>query len=201
MIELICGPMFSGKSTTLFSKIERSLFAGKKVLVITPCIDTRSYFTHGQESTTKDTFKERLLSIAKKAKMKPTIDFIDLSEFNNYINFDFSKVEDIFIDEYFMIKNNLWLIKKFPEKRIYFAGLITRADGKLFEEAVSIIPFCERIIKINGVCMECGAEASMTYLKDKKIVEKKGVYIGGDKEYECLCLSCWLKKMEARDEY
>lgn len=68
--------MFSGKSTTLFSKIERSLFAGKKVLVITPCIDTRSYFTHGQESTTKDTFKERLLSIAKKAKMKPTIDFI-----------------------------------------------------------------------------------------------------------------------------
>lgn len=33
MIELICGPMFSGKSTTLFSKIERSLFAGKKMKV------------------------------------------------------------------------------------------------------------------------------------------------------------------------
>lgn len=48
--------------------------------------------------------------------------------------------------------------------------------------------------------MECGAEASMTYLKDEKIVEKKEVYIGGDKEYECLCLSCYFKKTGAIDK-
>src|ERR1051326_6028098 len=40
-IEVICGPMFSGKSEELIRRLRRSMIARKRVQVFKPTIDTR----------------------------------------------------------------------------------------------------------------------------------------------------------------
>ena len=46
-LELIIGPMFSGKSTRLKLKINKLKFLNKKILIMKPKIDNR----YGDEST------------------------------------------------------------------------------------------------------------------------------------------------------
>ena len=40
-IEIICGPMFSGKTEELIRRLKRSIIAKKKILVFKPKIDNR----------------------------------------------------------------------------------------------------------------------------------------------------------------
>ena len=40
-IEVICGPMFSGKSEELMRRLRRAMIARKRVQVFKPAIDTR----------------------------------------------------------------------------------------------------------------------------------------------------------------
>src|SRR6266850_2480000 len=66
-IEVICGPMFSGKSEELIRRLRRAMFARKRVQVFKPVIDTRYSATeivsHGDlrmKSETVDNPKEML---------------------------------------------------------------------------------------------------------------------------------------------
>ena len=186
MNTLITGPMFSGKSTFLLQKIERAVYGKKKVLLIRPKNDDRGYFTHsdGKMNTLLDTFIE-----TKK------IDFMEISEFDK--DLDFAKNYDsIFVDEYFMIKNNSHLAKAMADYRnnqeIYFAGLLSTSENQLFDEAISLLPYCENIIKLNGVCMECGNDnANYSLFKGESKTEK--IIVGDEDKYECVCKSCYEK--------
>lgn len=46
MITLIAGPMYGGKSTALLQKMERYIYAKKRVCFIHPIQDNRGYITH-----------------------------------------------------------------------------------------------------------------------------------------------------------
>ena len=102
----------------------------------------------------------------------------------------------IFIDEFFMIKNN-YVLGSFlpikPEHRcdIYFAGLIANAKAEMWPEAIKVIPLCDEIIKLNAVCEFCGSEhANFSYMKNFKL--KPGTFQVGDAEYRVLCRKCYI---------
>src|SRR5512134_2241030 len=66
-IEVICGPMFSGKSEELIRRLRRAMFARKRVQVFKPVIDTRysdteivSHADSRMKSETVDTPKDML---------------------------------------------------------------------------------------------------------------------------------------------
>ena len=54
MITLICGPMFSGKSTELIRQLERKHIAGKRVLYVRPNADSRDFIARGYKGDLSD---------------------------------------------------------------------------------------------------------------------------------------------------
>ena len=187
MKTLICGPMYSGKSTALFQRLERCLFARKKVLLIRPKKDDRGYFTHSGGVDLKkleENFREYFYI--------EEIESIETS-FLNWILYE--KFEAVFVDEYFMIPGAHQLCYQ-NNYDVYFGGLLADSDCKLFEETIKILPFCEKIKKLNSVCMGfdlkgCDKEANYSvYLggaKDQILV--------GDRCYACMCAECYDKFM------
>ena len=187
MKTLICGPMYSGKSTALLQRLERCLFARKKVLLIRPKKDDRGYFTHSGGVDLK-----KLEENFRECFYIEEVESIGTS-FLNWILY--KKFEAVFVDEYFMIPGAHQLCYQ-NNYDVYFGGLLADSDCKLFEETIKILPFCEKIKKLNSVCMGfdlkgCDKEANYSvYLggaKDQILV--------GDRCYACMCAECYDKFM------
>lgn len=177
MITLICGPMYSGKSTALLQKMERYKYAKKKVLFIKPVKDTRGYVTHGGVDDVNTDTRE-------------------VSEWNEQTLKYVDGFDAVFVDEYFMIKNNTELCKYVVDKNIdvFFGGLLATSENKIMQEAQEIAPYCDDIIKLNGVCVECGSQFGNYSLREADKTDEISV---GDKEYKCVCMKCY-KKIKGR---
>lgn len=180
MITLICGPMFSGKSTELIRHLDRKHIAGKKVLYIRPKMDSRGFIARG--------YSGNLTDIA---------DVIEIADFSNpdvklveLVN----KYDSIFVDEYFMIHNCIELCKVLPENNhecdIFFGGLLATAENVTWPEAAAITPFCDEIVKLNAVCTECGSEyGNYSLFKGTK----KEALVIGDNTYTAVCRKCYAR--------
>lgn len=186
MITLIVGPMYSGKSTELLQKMERYIYAKKRVCFIRPARDTRNYITHNGV----DDIKSRITDNDK---------ILEVSKFDKNNILQLNDFDAVFIDEYFMIKNCDFICKylNVAKPDIYFAGLLATSENELFDEAIKILPYCDNIIKLNGVCMGlndnevCGNQLGnySGYFGNTK----KGQIEVGDTLYRCLCRDCYKK--------
>lgn len=174
MILGIFGPMYSGKSSLLKQKMERYLYAHKKVVLIRPKIDNRGYFCHNNEQD--KIFEKFSISVLYENEITDTL----IEELKSF--------DLVCVDEFFMIKNNVKLI--YLNSDIVFSGLLASSECKLFDECISILPYCDEIVKINAVCEKCGADANYSYYKGKN---KTTDILIGDTEYIPLCKSCYLK--------
>ena len=188
MIKLFCGAMYSGKSESLVRDMIKFTYAKKKILFIRPYIDNRGYVTHSNSDS-------KLNNAIDDGK----IDCVFLKEFTK------SRVSEIlcedydvvFIDEYFMIKNNRLLLTTALYYKVktdfYFGGLIADSDAHMFDEAIQILPLCDEIEKLNGVCTKCG---SMLGNYSYHIGRKKSQIEVGDVKYECVCGKCFFGEKE-----
>lgn len=188
MITLICGPMYSGKSTMLVQKMERYIYANKKICLVRPKRDDRGYFTHGGIDNVKKI-------------LKPTDGYYEISSFDkDCVSAFITSYDAIFVDEYFMIQNCKLLCETLVEDKrcdIYFAGLLASSENKLFNETISILPYCDEIFKLNGVCVGiddkgCGSQHG-NYSGYFGKAEKTSDILVGDKAYRCLCRKCYNK--------
>lgn len=192
MITLICGPMYSGKSTALLQRMERSLYANRTIFVIRPQKDNRNYLTHNDKED-----PITILNNKFSGKMLETRE--------NEINDDVLELarafDEIFIDEYFMIKNCKRLFEIYKKnslvKNIYFAGLLASSENKLFNETIEILPYCDKIKKLNGVCTNCGSEEGNFSVYIGK-TEKEGDILVGDNDYVCRCFECMKDRKDDR---
>ena len=184
MITLICGPMYSGKSTALFQRLERLLYAKKRILLIRPLKDDRGYFTHsGGVNLEKlvENFGKEYFQI----KCVKEINY-DLRHEIEHQNFD-----AVFVDEYFMIPGAhiLCLQQDFDD---YYGGLLASSECKLFDETIKILPYADKIKKLNGVCVDCGSELGNYSFAD---FDKKEEIVVGDAKYKCLCAKCYQRNI------
>ena len=181
MKTLICGPMYSGKSTALFQRLERLLFAHKKVLLIRPDRDDRGYFTHSEsvdleKLTEKYTWQLNIIYCSS---------FAD-EDLNKILKEEYNSV---FVDEYFMIPGIHKLCFQ-TDFDVFFGGLLASSECGLFEETVKSLPYCDKIKKLNAVCMNCGSEFANYSFADFK---KTSSIVVGDTKYKCLCQKCYVE--------
>ncbi|KAK2949605.1 putative Thymidine kinase [Blattamonas nauphoetae] len=170
-IELIIGPMFSGKTTELMRRITRHRLARHSCLVIKFKLDTRYSF-------------DKLSSHDR--QMCPAIACSRLSEAEDHLK----DVQVIGIDEGQFYPDLL----QFCETQAN-AGrivIISALDGdfqrKRFNDVVDLIPMAESVVKLTAVCSVCGDSASFS----KRIaLSSKQQLIGGMESYQAVCRRCY----------
>ena len=189
-IEIICGPMFSGKTTELLRRLERLDFANKKYLLFKPSFDDR----YSKDAVVSHSKKERTSIPVANAKSILNIMNEDKNKYISYIAIDeaqFFSTED----KYNLV--NLCLDLKKRNVKIILNGLDMDCAGKPFGLMPELLAIADNIYKLTAVCMYrgCGEKAQMSYKKEnanKKIKDENYIELGEQDLYEARCFKHWL---------
>ena len=172
-LNIIMGPMFSGKSTELIRLIREYKFIEKNILVIKHSSDDTRYAE--SKICTHDQQKEDCVS---------SNDLEIISETESFKN-----AEIIFIEEAQFFKGLCDFIKTNMEennKSFIIAGLDGDFKREPFGELLKLIPYSNKVTKLNALCKYCknGTEAPFT----KRLTRsKKQHLVGGAESYASVC--------------
>jgi len=164
-INLILGPMYSGKTTELLRIYRRFYLAGKKCLLIKHKDDTRY---DSEYIVTHDNQKYKAINTKK---------LTDILEVK-----DVKKAEVLCIDEIQFYDDaseicDLWANSG---KIVIASGLNGDFKREPFEQISKLLPKIENLTFITAICTQTGDEASFS----KRISNEKEVkVIGGSKKY------------------
>ncbi|XP_048871503.1 thymidine kinase, cytosolic [Brienomyrus brachyistius] len=170
-IQVIFGPMFSGKSTELIRRVRRFQVARYKCLVIKYAKDTR-YSELGM--ATHD---------------MSTMEAVPASRLQEVYGLALG-AEVLGIDEGQFFPDTVQFCEEMANqgKTIIVAALDGTFQRKAFGNILGLIPLAESVVKLNAVCMQCFKEAAYTKrLGDEKEVE----VIGGADKYQAVCRTCY----------
>lgn len=180
-LELIIGPMFSGKSTELISRIRRAESINKKVLVIKPIIDNR----YSKNEITSHSLE------SKKCKITERLEYINDND--NISNYDL-----IIIDEgQFFPDLKKYVLNWVEEKKLHVivAGLDGDSKRQPIGQILDLIPYSDECKKITSLCKYCNndTKAIFTYCKIKL---EQQIKIGGIETYVPVCRTHYLYNMQ-----
>ncbi len=169
-IEVIAGPMFSGKTEELIRRLKRSQIAKQKVQIFKPAIDNRyhetevvSHSAHSIEATPVHSSVEILQKV-----------------------FDSTRV--VGIDEVQFFDDNISrIVEKLARRgiRVILAGLDQDYMGRPFGPMANLLAIADDVYKIQAICTQCGAPASKTFRKNPEHSEQ--VLVGESDLYEARC--------------
>lgn len=177
--ELITGPMSCGKTEELLRRVRRCIIAKKKVVVISPDIDTRAG---------GDYIESRNGLWLDAVKVKHSAQIMS----------DVKDAQIVAIDELqFFDKNIVQVISKLMSegKKVIGTGLELDFKAEPFGSMPELMCIATKVDKLHAVCMKCGCEeATRTQrLIDGKPADKSSplIMIGGDETYEARCIKCY----------
>ncbi len=147
-IEVVCGPMFAGKTEELIRRIRRLEYAKQNVLVFKPAIDQR--------------YDANQAIVSHDLSQKPSIVVTHSSEIDAYINDDTDAVvidEAQFFDEGIVNVAERWAD---AGKRVIVGGLDTNFKGEPFGPMPALLARAEFVIKLTAICVKSGLPATRT---------------------------------------
>ncbi len=174
MIQLIVGPMFSGKSSEMLRRIQRESIAKRSVVIIRATCDVRGILTHDDKASP---FKE--IHVSK---------LFDIGD-------GIADVEVIAIDEGQFFDDlvefaNLWANRG---KKIIISALNGTSEQKQFKSVRDLYVTADKIDHFCAVCSECGSDhAAFTYFIDGEKDDYR--LVGASDYYAPLCRACLVEK-------
>jgi thymidine kinase len=175
-IEVITGPMFSGKSEELIRRLKRAQIARLRIASFKPDVDLRyqrdaiaSHSAHTIEAVAvRDV--ERL-----RAALFPALKTIDVVGIDEAQFFDESLV-------------GVAMELVHAGKRVVLAGLDTTFAGEPFAPIPELMAIADEVLKLSAVCMVCGAPAIHT---QRLGTSQQLVVVGATGVYEARCRACF----------
>lgn len=171
-IELICGPMFSGKTEELIRRLKRSEIARQRVSIFKPVIDNRYSADHIVSHSQQQ--------IASVIVQKPK-DILDHAYESQVLGIDEAQFFDETIAE---------VCRRLARsgKRVIVAGLDKDYRAQLFGPMPLLMAEAEYITKLLSICMRCGNPANFS----QRISSETGqVLVGESDKYEARCRNCF----------
>ncbi|MBI4211031.1 MAG: thymidine kinase [Deltaproteobacteria bacterium] len=172
-IELVCGPMFSGKTEELIRRLRLVQIAKQRVQIFKPSIDNRyedDYIISHSE--------QRFLC-------KPVS---DAKEILQHIA-DTTRV--VGVDEaQFFGEDIIQIVAKLADRglRVIIAGLDQDFRGEPFGPMPRLMAVAESVLKLKAVCMVCGGLATKTQRLTR---DDATVVVGSGEAYEARCRACF----------
>jgi thymidine kinase len=143
-IEVICGPMFAGKTEELLRRVRRAVIAGRRVAVIGHALDSRSgagrlasHVGIDHPSVTASSASDLLRAVPDGAEI-------------------------VAIDEAQFFGPGLVPVATELAGRgltVMIAGLDVTFDGEPFEPLPTLMALAERVDKLTAICAVCGEDA------------------------------------------
>ncbi len=177
-IEVICGPMFAGKTEELLRRVRRLEYAKKKVVLFKPQIDDRyekAYVVSHNHN------KALCVAISKAEEM---LEFVS------------DDTDAVVIDEFqFLGDEAVDVILHFARmgKRVIMSGLDKDFRGEPFTNMPRILAYADEVTKLTAICVKCGNPATCT----QRIINGKPanyndpqILVGASENYEARCSSC-----------
>ena len=193
-LEIIIGPMFSGKTSRLVEIYKQCKFCNISVAVINHSIDNR--------------YDDELMSTHDKVKIPciKTDKLMDL--WIDHINME-EDVQDIprVKDKFKIGMSNVILINEgqfFPDleefvklllkfdKQIYVSGLDGDFERKKFGQILDLIPLCDKVHKLTSLCSLC--KNGNKGIFSMRLTNEKEQTIVGSENYIPVCRECYNKK-------
>ena len=178
-IDIIMGCMFSGKSTELIRLANRYKVLEVPLLIVNHSLDNRY---HESAIATHSNIKMDCLSIN-------SLDMIK----NKYLsNYEESQV--IIIEEAQFFKGLFDFVINACEtdgKNVIVVGLDGDSNRCKFGEILDLIPVCDSVKKLYGLCVQCkdGTKACFT----KRLVENNEQVFIGSSEFQAVCRKHYLE--------
>ena len=172
-IEVVCGPMFSGKSEELIRRLRRAEIARQRVQIFKPGIDQRYSEDH---IVSHSELKIRSDSVKDAAELEAKLD---------------RRVEVIGIDEaQFLGEAIVDTVVQLADigKRIVIAGLDTDYLGRPFHPMPELLAVADEITKTLAICMQCGNPAKHT---QRLVASEDLIVVGAAGTYEARCRRCF----------
>ncbi len=178
ILEVICGPMFSGKSEELIRRLRRAKIAQQNVISFNPQSDTRTALhtiaSHNGSSLEAITISDPLM-------------------IPSYVT---DAIEVVGIDEVqFFAPEILTVVFDLVEqgKRVIVTGLNLDFKGVPFGTIPTFMAIADTITKLSAICIICGADA---YLSQRIVDGTPAKYDdpivkpGAQEAYQARCRSC-----------
>lgn len=174
-LEVICGPMFAGKTEELIRRVRRAVIGRRPAQVFTHTVDRRN----------------RAGVVSSHAGLEfPSTPITNVEEMERAIH---PETVLVAIDEaQFLGLNLLGTADRLARSGIdvIIAGLDVTFDGAPFEPIPSLMALAERVDKLTAICVVCGADA----IYHQRIGEVAAApsalvaeHIGGLDKYEARC--------------
>ena len=174
VLEVITGPMFSGKSEELIRRLKRARIAKQRVACFKPDIDLR-YHRTAIASHSQQTHEADVISSVEdlRARLFPLLD----------------EVEVVGLDEVqFLSEAVIPLAAELVAlgKRVLAAGLDMTFTAEPFGPVPHLMAMADKVTKLSAVCMVCGQSAIHTQRLGQS---QELVIVGATGLYEARCRS------------
>ncbi len=172
-IEVIVGPMFSGKSEELIRRLRRAEIARQRVQIFKPVIDQRyasnEIVSHSGLGIGSDNVRSAA-EVLQKVEARTEVVGIDEAQFLGEELVEVcTKLADM-------------------GKRVIVSGLDTDYLGRPFEPIPRLLAVAEEITKLLAICMRCGNPAVHT---QRLVASDDLIVVGAAGMYEARCRRCF----------
>ena len=174
-LEIVLGPMFSGKSSYALSYIRKQKAIQRNVLAVKPRIDNRysedEIVTHNQEKVPCVVWDSN----------------VDIAPNRFMLQADCIVIEEA---QFFTGLPTFCAYMLGLGKHLVLVGLDGDAHRKPFREILDCIPYANKVTKLSALCRHCrdGTEAPYTRYKENPNQTGSQVDVGGAEKYEAVCL-------------
>ncbi len=172
-VEVICGPMFSGKSEELIRRIRRAQIARQRVQVFKPLIDDR----YSEDEIVSHS--EMRIDAVRVAPAREILARVD------------PRTQVVGIDEaQFFEQQLVEVVDRLANmgKRVIVAGLDQDFMGRAFDPIPQLLAKAEEITKTLAICVQCGNPANYT---QRLVPSEETIVVGGASKYEARCRQCF----------
>jgi thymidine kinase len=169
-LEVICGPMFAGKTTELIRRIEAARAAGARVLVVKPARDTRYAET---ELVTHAGTRVPAVSVATLEGLPAgEVDFVAIDEIHFFASEAVPPIDA--------------LLRR--GTRVAVAGCDIDHFGGTFTPFDELLPRADEVVRIAGTCVRCGAPSTHS---ERLVPIADRVIVGGIGDFVATCAACF----------
>lgn len=183
-LKIILGSMFAGKTSELIKEYNKHTACNFKCCIINHTVDNR----YGTDNTKMATHNNKIIECKSCTELSELFgeDYQDeiVDKYDVFLINEGQFFEDLY--------NCVDIIVNKRKKKVYVCGLDGDYERKKFGSILDIIPLCDDVVKLKGICKEC-------FFKDSifthRLTEEKEQTLISSNKYNSLCRKCYNKNL------